>query len=261
MQSESKGDFDLRKFVPEEEARKTFAKVFDRRTIQAIHRLATRGYFELVEHVISTGKEAHVFQAVDKGGNARAVKVYKTGTSDFNKMHIYIHGDRRFGNVRGNKRDMVFAWTQKEFKNLLLINKAGIACPMPLAFFENVLVMEFIGKDGKAAPTLREAPAEDIKAAYKELVGFLARMLFKAELVHADFSEYNILNNSGKLVLIDAGQAVLTSHPEAEPFFERDLKNVAAYFSKHGLEKTAEQVRLDVRALKKGFSKRPLCGP
>lgn len=252
MQSESKHEFDLRKFVPEEEARKTFAKVFDRRTIQALHRLATRGYFEMVEHVISTGKEAHVFQARDASGNARAVKVYKTGTSDFNKMHIYIHGDRRFGRVKGNKRDLVLAWTQKEFKNLLLLNKAGVACPMPIAFFENVLVMEFIGKKGKAAPTLREAPAKDTKKAYKALVGFLARMLFKAELVHADFSEYNILNDNERLVVIDVGQAVLTSHPEAEAFFERDLRNAANYFSKRGLEKTAEQVKRDVKSFKAG---------
>jgi len=249
MQSESKGQFDLRKFVPEEEARKTFAKVFDRRTIQALHRLATRGYFEMVEHVISTGKEAHVFQAVDKAGNARAVKVYKTETSDFNRMRVYLDGDRRFGKVKGSKRDIVLAWTQKEFKNLLLMNKAGVACPMPITFFENVLVMEFIGKGGKAAPALREAPARDTKKAYKTMVGFLARLLFKAELVHADFSEYNILNNNEKLVVIDVGQAVLTSHPEAEAFFERDLRNVATYFSKHGLEKSSEQVRLDVKAM------------
>lgn len=250
MQTESKNEFDLRRFVPEEEVRKTFAKVFDRRTMQALHRLATRGYFEMVEHVISTGKEAHVFRAVDKAGNARAIKVYKTETSDFNKMYIYIHGDRRFGKVKGSKRDIVLAWTQKEFKNLLLMNKAGIACPMPIAFFENVLVMEFIGRDGKAAPTLKEAPVQDIKKAYKTLVDFLARLLFKAELVHADFSEYNVLNNNEELVLIDAGQAVLTSHPEAEAFFERDLRNTAAYFSKHGLEKTPEQVRQDVKSFK-----------
>jgi RIO kinase 1 len=120
---------------------------------------------------------------------------------------------------------------------------------MPIVFFENVLVMEFIGKDGKAAPTLREAPAKDTKKAYETVVDFLARMLFKAELVHADLSEYNILNDNERLVVIDCGQAVLTSHPEAEAFFERDLRNVATYFSKHGLEKSSEQVRLDVKAM------------
>ena len=73
--------------------------------------------------------------------------------------------------------------------------------------------------------------------------------MFKAELIHADFSEYNLLNRNRELVLIDAGQAVLTTHPEAEAFFERDLRNVANYFSKKGLKKSMEEVKADVKAL------------
>ncbi len=251
MPKENKSEFDIRKFVPEEEQRKTFAKVFDKRTIHALHKLASRGYFDIVEHVISTGKEAHVFLAKDSAGNNRAVKIYKTDTSDFNKMYEYLHGDRRFGKVKRNKRDIVFAWAKKEFSNLLLINKVGVSCPMPIAFFENVLVMEFIGTEEIASPSLKEKPLKDIKKAYKTEVGFLARLLFKAELVHADFSEYNILNRQGELVLIDVGQAVLTTHPEAEEFFERDLRNVAKYFSKKGLKKSMEEVKADVKALEK----------
>ncbi len=246
----AKEEFDLKKFVPLEEARKTFAKVFDKSTISALHRLSTKRYFKVVEYVISTGKEAHVFHAVDGAGNSRAVKVYKTGTSDFNRMNMYIDGEPRFEKVKKNKRSLVFAWTRKEFKNLLLMQKAGIACPMPVAFHENVLVMEFIGEKGKAFPPLKEKPAKDVKKAYAQAVEMLARLLFKAELVYGDFSEYNILNQKEKLILIDAGQAVLTSHPNAEEFFERDLENVARYFSKQGLEKGRQQVKEDVKALK-----------
>lgn len=247
MHAESKEEFDLRKFVPAEEARKTFAKVFDKRTIQAVHKLATKGYFNAVEHVVSTGKEAHVFLALDSAGNKRAVKIYKVETSDFSKMHLYLAGDRRFSNVKKKKRNIVFAWAKKEFKNLALMNNAGIACPMPIASFENVLVMEFIEANGEAAPTMKELPPKDLEKAYAQTVDFLARLLFKAELIYADFSEYNILNRNEQLVLIDAGQAVLTTHPEASAFFERDLKNVANFFSKHGLQKTAEQIKADVK--------------
>ena len=48
--------------------------------------------------------------------------------------------------------------------------------------------------------------------------------------------------------MIDVGQAVLTTHPKAEEFFERDLKNVAKYFSKKGLKKSMEEVKADVKA-------------
>ena len=243
-------DFDLRKFVPEEEQRKTFAKVFDKSTIKALHKLSTKHYFDVLEFVVSTGKEAHVFRARDSAGNYRAVKVYKTGTSDFNNMYKYIHGDIRFSKVRRRKRDIVFAWTRKEFRNLLLMNKFGIKCPMPLTFFENVLVMEFVGEKGEAAPMVKDMPPKDVAAAYEAVLGFFAGLLFKAELIHADFSEYNILNKSEKLFLIDVGQAVLTSHPEAESFFERDLRNMARFFSKHGLKKTPGELREDIKARK-----------
>ncbi len=249
MASETKEEFDLRKYVPEEEQRKTFSKVFDAATIKAVHRLASKRYFDQLEFVVSTGKEAHVFRARDSAGNSKAVKIYKIGTSDFNKMHRYLQGDVRFSNVKKSKRDIVFAWARKEFKNLLLMNKVGIRSPMPIAFFENVLVMEFIGKDGKACPTLKEKRPEDAQKAYAQMVEMLARLLVKAELVYADFSEYNILNKDEQLYLIDAGQAVLNSHPEAEAFFERDLANVSRYFKKLGLEKTVEELKADVKAL------------
>lgn len=244
-----KQEFDLSKFVPKEEARKTFAKVFDKATIRAVHRLSTKGYFRVVEHVISTGKEAHVFHAVDEAGNSRAVKIYKVGTSDFGRMSDYIEGDPRFEKVKRGKRSLVFAWTRKEFKNLLRMQRAGVNCPLPIAFHENVLVMEFIGKKGKAAPTLKDRPAGDAEKAYGQAVEMLARLLFKAELVYGDFSEYNILNLEEKLFLIDAGQAVLTSHPKASEFFERDLENVARYFSRQRLEKSSEEVKADIKAL------------
>jgi len=250
MKHETDEEFDLRKFVPSEEARKTFAKVFDKKTIKAVHWLATKGYFNVLEHVISTGKEAHVFLALDStGSNKRAVKIYKVETSDFNKMQRYLAGDRRFGKVKKSKRSIVFAWAKKEFKNLSLMNEAGIKCPLPIACFENVLVMEFIEANGKAAPTLKDQPPKDLANAYWQAINFLARLLFKANLIYADFSEYNILNRNEELVLIDAGQAVLTTHPEAQLFFERDAQVIANFFSKHGMHKTVEEIKQDVKAM------------
>jgi serine/threonine-protein kinase RIO1 len=51
--------------------------------------------------------------------------------------------------------------------------------------------------------------------------------------------------------LIDIGQGVLLSHPNAKDFFDRDIRNVSAWFSKNGLKKTAEEVLADIRLWKK----------
>ena len=61
-------------------------------------------------------------------------------------------------------------------------------------------------------------------------------MYQKAELVHADLSEYNILMKEQTPIIIDVGQAVLTNHPMAQEFLVRDVKNIIKFFNKHGVE-------------------------
>ncbi len=255
MKSDSKENFDLRKFFPDEEQRRIFAKVFDRSTISAVHSLASKGYFDVLEFVISTGKEAHVFRAVDSAGHFRAVKIYKIETTDFKHMSKYLEGDVRFQGVKKNRRDLIYAWARKEFKNLLLLNKAGVRAPLPIAFKDNVLVMEFIGEKGQASPILKEKPAKDVKKVHTALVDFVARMLFKVELIHADLSEYNLLNKGEELVLIDCGQAVLNSHPMAKSFFERDIANISKYLNRHGFKTTEEALTEEIRSKKSLFKK------
>ncbi|MEM0359960.1 MAG: serine protein kinase RIO [Candidatus Diapherotrites archaeon] len=239
----------LGELVKEEKSREIFAKVFDNRTILALHRLADKGYFDFVEFVVSTGKEAHVFRAQDHAGNHRAVKIYKTLASDFKKMRDYIEGDLRFKEVKKDKRELVSQWARKEFKNLECLNRAGIRAPLPLTFSENILVMEFIGKE-EAAPAMKEKPPKNPKKARATVAEWIALMIEKAKLVHADLSEYNILNFNEELVLIDCGQAVLTSHPKAKEFFERDVKNMANYFSKIGLKTTENEFLEQIRSFK-----------
>lgn len=250
---------ELKKYVPEERERKVFAKVFDARTVQAVHRLAARGKFDYLEHVISTGKEAHVFRAVTKkkraGGKEKyvAVKVYKIEASDFKDMNKYVEGDQRFKRVKKDKRELVFAWTSKEFKNFKRAERAGVRVPKPIAFFENVLVMEYIGTDGEAASTLKNYKVRDLELAYDTVIEWMARLMYSVGLIHADLSEYNILVEGVRkeeLVLIDIGQGVLNSHPRAQEFFERDARNVANYFKRKRLGVTYEDVLEDIKAWK-----------
>lgn len=242
----------LKELVPEEKNQDIFNQVFDNNTILALHELAEKGYFDFVEFIISTGKEAHVFRAQGHAGNYKAVKIYKTLTTGFKNMKKYIDGDLRFKEIKHNQRELIKQWTRKEFKNLTQLNRAGIRVPLPLAFKENVLVMEFIGEK-TAAPTLKNKPVKDLKKLKKTVREWLALMVEKAKLVHADLSEYNILNFDQEPVLIDCGQAVLTSHPKAKEFFERDVKNIANYFSKMGLKTTKEDYLEEIRQEKKSL--------
>ena len=55
----------------------------------------------------------------------------------------------------------------------------------------------------------------------------------KAELVHGDLSEFNILYHDHPY-LIDMGQSVTRDHPRALHFLMRDIRNVNRFFKKKG---------------------------
>ena len=250
-------DFEvLARRVKNESDRKIFQQVFDSKTLDAIQSLALKGTVEAVEHVISTGKEAHVFIAEDAGGKKRAVKIFMKETSLFRKMAGYIEGDRRFESIKKDKRGLILAWTKKEYKNLTIANAAGLPVPLPLGFKENVLVMEFIGEGDKPAPKLRETtPERKQLVEYRNQIAEFIAKLYLAGLVHADLSEYNILVQKGKMVVIDFGQALLLSHPRAKEYFERDVKNMANYFTKAGMETKYADFYAQVKARKEELEK------
>ncbi|MEK6970860.1 MAG: serine protein kinase RIO [archaeon] len=243
-------EFNLSKLFPEEDLRKTFEKVFDKNVIRVIHNLASLGHFDHLEFTISTGKEAHVFRASDNHGHYRAVKIYKIETSDFKRMEDYLHFDPRFQKVKNDKRQIVFAWTQKEFSSLRKLKEAGVPAPMPLAAKENVLVMEFIGEKGEASPRLKDARIGDLEKFYENVVKAIAAML-NAKLIHGDLSEYNILVKDDMPIIIDVGQTVPTIHPNAKTFYERDIKNMLKVFHRLGMkELTYDQFYADIKRVK-----------
>ncbi len=239
-----------------EKDRRIFARVFDSKTFDAIQYLANRNHFDVLEHVVSTGKEAHVFVASDLSGNFRAVKLYKKQTSDFKNRAPYIVGDKRFREVKNDINSLVSLWAKKEFSNLVVSMRAGLNSPFPVAFKDNVLVMEFIGEKDRVAPRLKDLDLKgfDISNFYFQVVDFIAG-LYATGLVHADLSEYNILVHKGKLWFIDFAQAVLHSHPSAKFFFERDVSNMSSFFRKKGLEVTFDKMLSDIKARKESLGK------
>jgi len=209
--------------------------VFDESTLMAIYKLLTKGTIKSVESVVMEGKESVVLSAKDSEGKWLALKVYRV-ESDFKTMWQYLAGDPRFFGLKKQRRAVVFAWCRREFKNLMIASDAGVNCPRPIAFRENVLVEEFIGEGGKLAPRLIDVrlSKEDAQEVYDIVIDDLEKIL-KAGLVHADLSAYNILI-FGRPCIIDFSQAVPVTHAQAEDFLKRDIKNINRYFEKIGAE-------------------------
>jgi RIO kinase 1 len=216
----------------------TVQAVVDKRTAMVLYGLINHGYLSSMKGVVASGKESNVYWAtVEKEGVTRdlAVKIFRTSTLDFKHIWVYIEGDPRFSKVKRDTRSMVYAWAEKEFKNLKLADEVGVRVPKPVVCRSNVLVMEFIGENGVSAPRLRDTVVEDPESVFGTVFDYVVRLYRKAELVHGDLSEYNILYWNGPVV-IDVSQAVLLSHPLALDFLARDLKNILRYFSGLGVD-------------------------
>lgn len=212
---------------------KVYQRVFDNFTFKTLYKLA-RKYFDSLEGCISIGKEADVYRA-NKGNEYVAVKIYRMTAADFKNMWKYIRGDPRFDHVKMRHRDIVLAWTKKEFVNLTKADKVGVRVPKPIAFLNNVLIMEYIG--GKnPAPTAKILPPKNPEKWYKVIMKYITLLYHKAKLVHSDLSEYNILNFRENPVIIDISQGVNLRHPNSEEFLKRDIKTIINWFKKLGLD-------------------------
>src|SRR3972149_2280880 len=193
--------------------------------------------FDQSTRMVIAGKESRVSSGKTKDGKDLSVKIYLTSSAEFKKgMLKYIEGDYRFKGVKRDTRSLIFTWAQKEFRNLQQAEKAEVRVPKPLAVKSNVLVMEFIGEDGVSAPSLKEVNPEDPEEMYGFLLTFLRRLYRKADLVHGDLSEYNVMVWRGEPVVFGMGQSVPSSHPLARFLLERDLANLNRFFSKLGVK-------------------------
>lgn len=216
------------------------SEVFDRKTLLILSKMMRKGILQTLDYPISTGKEANVFRATTPEENFVAVKIYKMETAHFFRKEEYLEGDPRFERIKKSNEDIVRAFARKEFKNLEICKKAKVNAPEPLYILGHVLVMGFLGEGELPYPTMEALGPLHGKKDLESVLEDIKRM-YKAGLVHADISEYNILMGDIPY-LIDFGQGVVLRHPNAEKFLERDVKNVVNYFSKKGIEKDLKKV-------------------
>jgi len=228
---EERYDRERRMRVQVGEDKETLEEVFDGRTLTTVMHLLNRGRLRELQGAVKSGKESRIYRGIDMKGGDVAVKIYLTSSAIFRQGRLkYIRGDPRFKDIPHDTRSLIDQWASKEFKNLQLAKEAGLAVPTPIYVEKNVLLMEFIGKNGVPAPHLREVPLQAASSWYDKIVEMVKDLYDKAKLVHGDLSEYNILVPDGYPMLIDFAQAVTIEHPEAREFLSRDIDNLNNYF-------------------------------
>ncbi len=218
---------------------KTYGNVFDNYTNKNLFKMITQGLFEGLESPVSIGKEANIFTGVKKDGTTVIIKIYRLETCDFNRMYEYIRTDPRVPNIKKNKRKVIFEWARREYVNLLKAREVGVRVPLPMAIKDNIIVMEKIGKT-EVAPKLKDSYA-DMDVLSRRVIAFMKKLNL-ANMVHGDLSEFNILEQGGKPIFIDFSQATSLDYPNAAEYVKRDVRNIAKFFRKKGVDITEEEI-------------------
>jgi RIO kinase 1 len=212
-----------------------------------------------VVQIIKGGKEASVYLCranPSAGTELLAAKVYRPRSlRNLRKDHIYREGRARL-DADGleiiderqhraiNRRTaygqelMHTSWIEHEYRTLQVLSSAGCNVPKPHASDHNAILMDFIGDEQTAAPTLN-----NIHLDYKQAQTLFERVIENIDLmlknhrVHGDLSAYNILYFEGEITLIDFPQAINPNrNPNAFFIFQRDIKHICDYFIGQGVK-------------------------
>jgi len=179
-----------------------------------------------------------------------AVKVYKTSILVFKDRDRYVSGDWRWRNgyARKNPRKMVKTWAEKEMRNYNRLREKGLRVPKVICLKSHVLVMEMIGdSEGRAAPRLKDAASslssKKMRSLFEQLLKDVRTMYQDCKLVHADFSEYNLLYHNGNAWIIDVSQSVDLDHPRCLEFLREDLLHLKQFFSNRAYDVVVPSVK------------------
>lgn len=189
----------------------------------AINALVKANVLEAFGKSLGVGKEADVYDALNPSGERIAVKFHRLGRISF----------RQTQRKRGYTKEHA-SWlfqsrlaAEKEYQALKLAYPFGIAVPKPISQNRHVVVMGMI--EGSRLVDWQELRRPE--RILKEILRNVRKAYVKAGIIHADLSEYNIiLQPSGHVLIIDWPQYVLGTHPNAQEFLTRDVKNILQYF-------------------------------
>jgi RIO kinase 1 len=219
---------------------------FKREDLRRLERHSIRQAFDTVSNIVdivNDGKEATVYLCETTDGGLAAAKIYRAQKfRAFSNAKSYVDTrairDRRAakairkGTHRGKAMGQLM-WVEREWNALHVLHESGASVPRPLAHSEVGILMEYLGDEEQAAPTLVEMKLQGAQAAWAwEQCLTDVEHLLDCDLIHGDLSGYNVLWWQGRPRLIDLPQAVdYRTLGNAFDLLHRDIANLAKSFA------------------------------
>ena len=198
-----------------------YALVFGGYDTLALATLTHRGTISALGTLIGEGKESVVYDALGLG--PVAIKFHRVGGRSFTSARVnreYMPEEGHCSWLMASRRS-----AEREYLALTTLHPK-VKVPLPINQNRHTVVMSLI-KGTNLNHCLLEAPEEVLEDILASV-----RNTYNAGIIHADLSEYNILVEDGKCVLIDWPQWMATDHPNARAILERDIDNILTFFKR-----------------------------
>ncbi|NMB79250.1 MAG: serine/threonine protein phosphatase [Methanomicrobiales archaeon] len=208
-----------------------YSLVFGGYDTLALATLTHKGTISAIGSQIGEGKESVVHEALGLG--PVAIKFHRVGGRSFSSARLnrdYMPEEGHCPWLMASRKS-----AEREFEALMTLHPM-VSVPLPIAQNRHAVVMALIN-----GPNLNRCRLEAPQEILEEILENVHNA-YKAGVIHADLSEYNILIEDGRVVLIDWPQWIPTTHVNAGSIVGRDIDNILAFFQrKYQLEYNREE--------------------
>lgn len=224
----------------------------------ALKTLCSREVIISVGNQMGVGKESDIYIVASPSGEQYVLKLHRLGRTSFRNLK----NKRDYHKHRKNMSWLYLSRLSatKEFAYMKALYDRGFPVPKPVDYNRHAVVMELIN----GYPLCQVRELQDPPALYNELMELIVKLADHG-LIHGDFNEFNLmLDDQDRATMIDFPQMVSTSHPNAEWYFDRDVKCIRDFFTKRfsyesELFPTFRDIRrsysVDVEVSASGFTK------
>lgn len=198
-----------------------YSLVFGGYDTLALATLTRNGTISALGTQIGEGKESVVYDALGLG--PVAIKFHRVGGRSFSSARLnreYMPEDGHCPWLIASKKS-----AEREYLALKTLHPA-VSVPLPVDQNRHTVVMSLVSGQNMNRCRL-ERPGEVLEEVLENV-----QKAYLAGVIHADLSEYNILMEDGKCVIIDWPQWMATSHQNAPAILERDIDNILTFFQR-----------------------------
>jgi RIO kinase 2 len=198
-----------------------YALVFGGYDTLALASLTRKGTISALGTLIGEGKESVVFDALGLG--PVAIKFHRVGGRSFASARLnreYMPDEAHCSWLIASRRS-----AEREYLALTTLHPK-VSVPLPIDQNRHTVVMSLVNGTNLNHCRL-EVPDEVLDDILDNV-----RIAYQAGIIHTDLSEYNILMEDERCVLIDWPQWTETTHPNARVILERDIDNILTYFKR-----------------------------